>query len=153
MKRIKLTAEQRIKCCWVYVIQDGEFCKIGNANNVDKRFSDISVSNPRPLTIASRFRFTDKGMAQAIETRTHRRLVDKNIRGEWYLVDPDAACDAIRLSCADVGLFFFHEERPCHFVAVGTLAHSSGSYSVDEDNRRERVRQAENDNAARRSAA
>ncbi len=151
--RIQQTIAERVKTCWVYVVQDGEFCKVGMAQSVDKRLSDLALANPRPLAVAAKFRFEDRQMAQEVEGFAHRELLDHNVRGEWYSVEPEKACDAIRVACAQIGTYRFEVDSAGGIVALGYRARPCGTYTQCEEARRERVLYAENDNAERRLVA
>lgn len=66
----------------VYFISDGEFVKIGKADDPDKRFSSIKTSNPKPLKLL----YTMKGDGK-LESFLHELFADYWVRGEWFRVD------------------------------------------------------------------
>lgn len=61
----------------VYFISDGEFVKIGKADDPDKRFSSIKTSNPKPLKLL----YTMKGDWK-LESFLHELFADYWVRGE-----------------------------------------------------------------------
>ena len=65
----------------VYLIDDGEFVKIGVAQNLEKRLNDIQVSNPRKIHVIAYTKFKN---AYKIESILHKKFKDKNVSGEWF---------------------------------------------------------------------
>lgn len=97
----------RVTARFVYVVQDGIFCKVGKAKSVEERLAHLSIGNPRPLTMVMRFRFRDHELAHRVEAVAHGRMWGQRVRGEWFEVSPLAACQTICLACADIGLFSY----------------------------------------------
>lgn len=66
---------------WVYVIQCGEFIKIGIADDVQRRIGDLQVGNPMKLTLLRKFKAWD---AARMERELHEKLGSHHERGEWF---------------------------------------------------------------------
>lgn len=69
---------------YVYIIQDGQFFKIGSTkNNPHKRLAELQTGNPRELRMHYWARLSNyKGW----EIHLHERLSEfGHIRGEWFL--------------------------------------------------------------------
>lgn len=66
----------------VYIISDGEFFKIGVANDVSKRIQDMQTGNARKL-YAVYFGVTAVN-PYTVEGVLHSRYEDCRIRGEWF---------------------------------------------------------------------
>lgn len=126
---------------YVYVIQDGEFCKIGHAGEPESRLLQITTSNPREVKLAHKFRFSDRTIALAVESETHRTLRDLRVSGEWFQIDPVDAHRAIERACLIVGSFTF-DRRDGICIATGALSVQTGYLSVDNDRRRLREKMA-----------
>lgn len=67
----------------VYCISCEDVFKIGIAENVGKRLSELQIGNPRPLMVVSSFSLTNQ-MAWLTEQVFHRAFCSKRIRGEWF---------------------------------------------------------------------
>lgn len=72
----------------VYLISDGEYTKIGKADNgidgVNNRLLSLQTGNPKELKIIKTF----KG-SYSLESLLHRSLSNYRVRGEWFLIDFD----------------------------------------------------------------
>ena len=143
---IQQTIAERVLCCWVYVIQDGEFCKVGNAKNVDSRLAGMATSNPRPLAAVARFRFKNKRTAEDAENRAHMLMRSHHVRGEWYLVEPARAARAIQDACMEMGYHHIVLDQCGNAIPLGDVAVSTGDYRTDERIAAMRVEAAANDN-------
>lgn len=74
---------------YVYVLQSGDYYKIGIARDVQHRISQLQIGNPiqlRHIFSARKARATD------IEKAIHKGFSYKHVRGEWFkLSDADIA--------------------------------------------------------------
>jgi hypothetical protein len=68
----------------VYFISDGEFIKIGKANNVERRLKELQTGNPKELKILRIIKCTDEYAAYELETFLHSMLHSVNSIGEWF---------------------------------------------------------------------
>lgn len=69
---------------YLYIIKCQEFHKIGIANDVDTRLSQLSTGNPYPLDVVSIYGFAN---AETVERALHQRYSDVRVRGEWFGLD------------------------------------------------------------------
>lgn len=83
---------------YIYVVMDGNFCKIGVATNPVKRLADLQIGNPRPLTMPHKFECWHIHQARELEMEAHMRLVEHGYAksGEWFRITPDEAAWVIR---------------------------------------------------------
>lgn len=71
----------------VYFIQAGDksgAIKIGVADNVDRRLSELQTANHAELTVISIMPCESKQRAYTLEKRLHSAFSKENIRGEWF---------------------------------------------------------------------
>lgn len=64
----------------VYFITDGEYVKVGMANDVRVRLNQMQTGNPKQLKIATVIEYGDAEM----EHHLHTRYAKQHVRGEWY---------------------------------------------------------------------
>ena len=78
--------EDKINDCnnFVYFITDGDYIKIGVANNLENRLSALQTSNAKELKILFSIPMKDKESAYALELFLHNTYKSKNVRGEWF---------------------------------------------------------------------
>lgn len=69
---------------YVYLISDGEFCKIGIAADVAARLLGLQTANPRELRI---LHLIEVSNPNALEEELHIRFEHKRVRGEWFRFD------------------------------------------------------------------
>lgn len=74
------------KAGWIYVIQSGEFIKIGFATDVAKRVRGLETGSPHPIAVLHEMRGTLED-----EARFHGRFASYRVRGEWFRKDGDLA--------------------------------------------------------------
>ncbi len=79
---------------YVYFISDGEYVKIGAANNPVNRLSDLQVANSRKLELLCVIPVKDRESCIDLESRLHGVYRIRKVRGEWYdilkLIDLDS---------------------------------------------------------------
>jgi hypothetical protein len=68
---------------YVYLIQSDRYFKIGIANDVESRLSQLQTGNPNELVIESCYEFPN---AQAVETVLHQKFSSVRKLGEWFLL-------------------------------------------------------------------
>lgn len=71
----------------VYFISDGEFCKIGKADNIDVRIKQLQISNAKPLFVIGYIQCENSASALRREKLMHRTFLKKRMIGEWYKID------------------------------------------------------------------
>ena len=70
----------------VYAISDGAgACKIGKANSVKKRLSQLQTANARSLRVVAVLE-CDGVDAEDVELVAHRLAAEKSIKGEWFCI-------------------------------------------------------------------
>lgn len=74
-----------MKKSYVYIITDGEDCKVGVSDNPAKRLKQLQTGNPKKLKIVDTFEVPRKEIAFKVEKEAHSKiqsLYEK--RGEWF---------------------------------------------------------------------
>lgn len=66
---------------YVYLIQFGKEYKIGNANNVERRFRELKTQMPYEGKIIHTI---STGDPEGIEAYWHQYFADKRLKGEWF---------------------------------------------------------------------
>ncbi len=66
---------------FVYVVQCGEFTKIGIATWVKTRVMSLQTGNPEPIQLLKSWRSRNAG---AEELKLHKHLRKYRVRGEWF---------------------------------------------------------------------
>lgn len=70
--------------CYVYIMEAGEFVKIGVAKCPDKRLEQMQTGNPFAIKILALLPFSSPRQAYAEESRIHKFLRSHHFRGEWF---------------------------------------------------------------------
>lgn len=81
--------EQELNGSNVYFITDGDFVKIGKANNVKKRLRILQTGNPKHLSIMKIIECEDCTKAYEIESFLHKIMKPLRVNGEWYRLEGD----------------------------------------------------------------
>ena len=71
---------------YVYLMQFGNEYKIGNSNNVEKRFRQLRTQMPYEGKIIHTI---ETGDPEGIETYWHQYFDDKRLKGEWFKLTAD----------------------------------------------------------------
>lgn len=71
----------------VYAITDGEYVKVGWANNPEKRKRLLQCGNVKQLRTLGRIDCTCKQQAMDYERIIHKKYARYRIRGEWFSVE------------------------------------------------------------------
>ena len=76
---------------YVYAILDPEnnCLKVGKANDVTQRISDLQVGNPNELKLIATISCLSENHAFAVESELHRKYSNLYVRGEWFKYDDD----------------------------------------------------------------
>lgn len=69
---------------YIYLIQSGEYYKIGIANDPKSRLAQLQTGNPIKLQLVFCYGFED---ASAVERVLHQKYTDLRINGEWFGFD------------------------------------------------------------------
>lgn len=72
--------------CFVYFITDGEYVKIGVAQNVKSRLREIQTGNPKPLKVLYTHGVSDEKKAFYLESKLHAEYRDFRKTGEWFRI-------------------------------------------------------------------
>lgn len=70
--------------CFVYLISNGEYIKIGVAKNVEARLKDLQVANAKELQLICSFPLKNEKEAFKLEQFLHTEYEAYHIRGEWF---------------------------------------------------------------------
>jgi len=68
----------------VYFISDGEYIKIGKADNPNKRLDQLQTANARPLVLLH----TISG-GKIEENKMHHLFKKWHVRGEWFRAESE----------------------------------------------------------------
>lgn len=80
----RIVDESTTKHRWVYIIQCGEFIKIGIAEDVSKRLATLQTGSPHKLTLLRKFKSSN---AERVEQELHEKLGKHHHRNEWFRLD------------------------------------------------------------------
>ena len=69
---------------FVYLIDDGDFAKIGITSEPKVRLTNLRNANPRIENYESMYEVHALDDARAIEKLIHKHLQDHRVRGEWF---------------------------------------------------------------------
>lgn len=79
----------------VYIIQSQDYCKIGIANDVDRRLHYFRAGNPHPLKLIRRYQYASRLHALLVEGTAHKVLSSYSIGREWFHIEPSLATNAV----------------------------------------------------------
>ena len=69
---------------FVYLITDGNFVKIGVADNIKNRLNGIQTGNPNKCKVICAIPCKDSNSAFSLERKLHWEYRLRKKRGEWY---------------------------------------------------------------------
>ena len=75
--------------CFVYFLFDGEFVKIGIADEIIKRISEIQTSNARKISLLAYKAFETRAWALYAEKELHSFFDLFRLNGEWFDIADD----------------------------------------------------------------
>lgn len=81
----------------LYFISDGDFVKVGVANDVYKRLRELQTGNPQNLFIEAKF----EGLGY-LESYCHNQLKKFHYRNEWFKIDTAEAKNLLKLIIKDM---------------------------------------------------
>lgn len=90
--------------CSVYVMEAGDYTKIGVAEDPRKRLKALQAGCPLEIHLLGHLRFEDFPTARAIEAELHNLFAEFRGHGEWFHMSPQWALNALaqKLLCASV---------------------------------------------------
>lgn len=70
----------------LYLMQNGDFLKIGISDNPSRRINDMQTGNPIEITLLQSKVFGSRSKAEQAESRAHNKLkaLGLHVRGEWF---------------------------------------------------------------------
>ena len=71
---------------FVYFISDGEYVKIGKANDIKDRLNSLQTANARKLRLLFAFTTKDSSKALELEAILHNRYNEFKAEGEWFKI-------------------------------------------------------------------
>ena len=83
----------------LYLIQFGEFVKVGISNDPTARLRTIQSGLPAEATMPYYAVLPKREMAVDLEKRVHQKLQDRRARGEWFRVSVDEAVAVVDDLC------------------------------------------------------
>lgn len=91
---------------YIYIIAlvfNGEPCspvKVGVAQDPSRRLRALQTATPYELCIAKLFQLPTRQAARFVEKMFHKCQPDQRMRGEWFDINPKAACELVALDVA-----------------------------------------------------
>lgn len=79
---------KEVDVSYVYFIADGEFVKIGKANDVNQRKLSLETGNPRDLITLGTISCDSEAESYSLEKKLHHHFEPWHHRGEWFVVGP-----------------------------------------------------------------
>ena len=79
---------KEVDVSYVYFIADGEFVKIGKANDVEQRRLSLETGNPRELITLGMISCGSEVESYSLEKKLHKHFEPWNHRGEWFIIGP-----------------------------------------------------------------
>ena len=89
----------------IYLIRCGDYLKIGIANNLYERLSQLQIGNPLPLQLCCYFETSNP---EKDEKSLHRLFQHRHVRGEWFRLDENE----FHIAVATSGLGLTPKEPP-----------------------------------------
>lgn len=86
---------------WIYVIQCGEFVKVGMTTDVQARFNQLQNVIPYNLRLVMRRAVPHWGRLE-FEKIVHASIAQHAHRGEWFRLTPDEAKQAVNTARAEM---------------------------------------------------
>lgn len=71
---------------WVYILQAGQYYKIGHSNKPTKRFEQLATLPPWPTEIIHTIQTKDK---HRLEKELHSQFAEKRTNGEWFTLSDE----------------------------------------------------------------
>lgn len=79
---------------YIYLIQCGDYHKVGITERLGSRIVNYRVSNPYDVNLIL---FVDREDYKEVEKQIHKRFKDFIHRGEWFVLSKDQVQEVIRL--------------------------------------------------------
>lgn len=78
----------------LYILQCGDFLKIGITRDVAKRIAQLDAANPLPVTLIAKRTISLAGLPWA-EAWMHQRFAAELLKNEWFAVGIEDVIDAL----------------------------------------------------------
>ena len=95
----------------LYLIEDGEYTKIGVSDNPKKRLLDLQVGNPRPLKLVTVIEYKCDRTAYLVEQCLHGFWGDCRACGEWFNVSVEDILGCLPFSQVEALAILRKEQR------------------------------------------
>lgn len=76
---------------YVYIVQCGEYVKVGIAGNIHTRIIDLQIGNPLPILFSWLSPPFHEEDARDVERAIHAKMASMRVRGEWFAAPPSRA--------------------------------------------------------------
>jgi hypothetical protein len=94
MEGLEMARKRSVTWAAVYLVQFGEFVKVGITNDPASRLKVLQTGLPDEISMPFYEILPTREHAVAIERRMHQALAPRRTRGEWFRVGLDEAMEA-----------------------------------------------------------
>lgn len=113
---------------YLYIMESGDYSKVGISSDPEKRRSSIQTSNPLPVSLYKTFYFAERWLAESVEAMAHRQMAifHSVAKGEWFRALPEDA-EKVCLFCISADKAVIH-----HYHDVASYTSSQGRLDIPE---------------------